>query len=66
MRSTEALTLYARRRELSEPTFGVIKDQMNARKLLLRGVSNVKAEFSLLAAVFNLRVLWANWCEVIT
>jgi transposase len=60
MRSREALVLYARRRELSEPTFGVMKDQMNAKKLLLRGLANVRAEFSLLAAAFNLRVLWAT------
>lgn len=60
MRTREALALYSRRRELSEPTFGVMKDQMNGRKLLLRGLANVRAEFSLLAAAFNLRVLWAT------
>jgi len=65
MRSREALALYARRRELSEPTFGVMKDQMNARRLLLRGLANVRAEFSLLAAAFNLRVLWAT-CSKMT
>jgi len=66
MRSREALALYARRRELSEPTFGVIKDQMNARRLLLRGLANVRAEFSLLAAAFNLRVLWATCSKMTT
>jgi hypothetical protein len=59
MRTSEAVALYRRRRELSEPTFGVMKDQMNARRVLLRGIYNVKAEFSLLATAFNLRVLWA-------
>jgi transposase len=66
MRSREALALYARRRELSEPTFGVMKDQMNARRLLLRGLANVRAEFSLLAAAFNLRVLWATCSKMTT
>ncbi|MDO8687550.1 MAG: IS1182 family transposase [Dehalococcoidales bacterium] len=61
MRSNEARTLYARRRELSEPTFGIMKDQMNARKFLLRGMANVRAEFTLLATAFNLRTLWHVW-----
>jgi len=58
MRTGEALCLYARRQELSEPTFGILKDQMNARKFLLRGLTNVKAEFNLLATAFNLRIMW--------
>jgi hypothetical protein len=63
MRSDEARSLYARRRELSEPTFGIIKDQMNARRFLLRGLTNVKAEFNLLATAFNLRTLWRVWSK---
>jgi hypothetical protein len=66
MRSREARTLYARRRELSEAPFGVMKDQMNARRLLLRGLSAIRAEFSLLAAAFNLRVLWATCSKAAT
>lgn len=57
MRSDEARTLYARRRQLSEPTFGILKEQMNARRFLLRGLANVRAEFNLLAIAFNLRTL---------
>jgi len=57
MRSEEARALYARRREISEPTFGILKDQMNARRFLLRGLANVRAEFNLLATAFNLRTL---------
>ena len=64
MRSDEARSLYARRRELSEPTFGILKDQMNARRFLLRGLTNVKAEFNLLATAFNLRTLWHVWVKL--
>jgi transposase len=64
MRSDEARSLYARRRELSEPTFGILKDQMNARRFLLRGLTNVKAEFNLLATAFNLRTLWRVWAKL--
>jgi hypothetical protein len=58
MRTEEAQGLYARRKELSEPTFGILKDQLGMRRFLLRGLANVRAEFSLLATAFNLRTLW--------
>jgi len=61
MKTDEALALYARRKVMSEPTFGILKDQMNARKFLLRGLINVNAEFTLLATAFNLRTLWRIW-----
>jgi transposase len=61
MKTDEARTLYARRKEMIEPTFGIIKDQMNARRFLLRGLANVRAEFTLLATAFNLRTLWRIW-----
>ena len=58
MQTDEARVLYRRRKELSEPTFGILKDQMSARRFLLRGLANVRAEFALLATAFNLRTLW--------
>ena len=61
MKTNEALVLYARRKVLSEPTFGILKDQMNARRFVLRGLKNVNAEFNLLATAFNLRTLWRVW-----
>ena len=64
MNTDEARILYARRKELNEPTFGILKDQMNARKFLLRGLANVGAEFTLLATAFNLRTLWRAWTRL--
>jgi len=61
MKTDEALALYARRKVISEPTFGILKDQMNVRKFLLRGLINVNAEFNLLATAFNLRTPWHVW-----
>ncbi len=52
---------YARRKELVEPVFGILKEQMGARRFLLRGLANVRAEFALLATAFNLRTLWRLW-----
>jgi len=58
MATADAKPLYARRKQLSEPTFGILKEHMGGRRLLRRGLANVKAEFALLATAFNLRTLW--------
>jgi transposase len=58
MKTEEARVLYSRRQQLSEPTFGILKDQMGVRRFLLRGLANVRAEFALIATAFNLRTLW--------
>ena len=52
---------YARRKGLIEPVFGILKEQLRARRFLLRGLANVRAEFMMLATAFNLRVLWRAW-----
>ncbi len=61
METEEANLLYAQRKGLIEPVFGIIKEQLGARRFLLRGLENVKAEFALLATAFNLRTLWKRW-----
>ena len=43
------------RKQLVEPVFGIIKEQQGARRFLLRGLSNVTAEWTLLVTAFNLR-----------
>jgi len=55
MATDEARALYARRKQLNEPVFGILKEQMGARRFLLRGLAKVRAEFALLATAFNLR-----------
>jgi hypothetical protein len=61
MPTEEAQRLYSRRKGLVEPVFGILKEQMGARRFLLRGLANVKAEFTLLAVAFNLKAL----CRII-
>ena len=59
--STEAAKqAYKRRKEWSEPAFGMLKEQQGARRFLLHGLANVSAEWSLLATAFNLRTLVAR------
>jgi hypothetical protein len=44
-----------------EPVFGIQKEQQGARRFLLRGREAVDAEWHLLGATFNLRVLARLW-----
>jgi len=61
MKTEVAQKMYALRKTLIEPIFGIIKEQMNFRRLLLRGLNNVKAETMLIATAFNLRTLYREW-----
>jgi transposase len=55
MATAEAQAVYRQRKELIEPVFGVLKEELGARRFLLRGLTNVRAEWTLLATAFNLR-----------
>jgi transposase len=57
MATDEARAAYRRRTTLPEPAFGILKEQQAARRFLLRGLANVRAEWALLATAFNLRTL---------
>jgi transposase len=61
MATEEAQRVYAQRKEVVEPVFGIQKEQQGARRFLLRGRTAVDAEWRLLAATFNLRVLARLW-----
>lgn len=61
MRTPAAQAVYALRKQLVEPVFGILKEHFSARRFLLRGLANVRAEWSLLATAFNLRTLWRCW-----
>ena len=63
MATERAQRLYDQRKGLIEPVFGILKEQMAGRRFLLRGISNVRAEFVLLATAFNLRTLWRFWAS---
>ena len=61
MSTDEAKAVYKRRKQLVEPVFGILKEQQGARRFLLRGLANVKAEWVMLTTAFNLRTLWRIW-----
>ena len=51
--------LYRRRKCTAEPPFGQIKAGMGFRRFLYRGTPNVRSEWNLVCAAFNLRKLGA-------
>lgn len=58
MATDEAQVAFKMRKQLVEPVFGIVKEQQEARRFLLRGIDNVAAEWKLLATAFNLRTPW--------
>jgi hypothetical protein len=54
MATPEAKKKYARRREVCERPFAVIKQQFGARRFLLRGLAKVRIEWRWLTTAFNL------------
>lgn len=63
MATDEAQRIYARRKVVVEPVFGIVKEQQGVRRFLLRGRAAVEAEWRLLGAAFNLRTLARLWQE---
>lgn len=63
MEDEQVQAIYAKRKEWSEPTFGTLKAVLGADRFHLRGLPNVRAEWSLLATAVNLRTLAARWAS---
>jgi transposase len=61
MKTEAAKIIYAIRKELIEPVFGILKEQMGFKRFLLRGLDNVCAETVMMATAFNLRTLYRQW-----
>jgi hypothetical protein len=51
-------TLYAQRKQTVEPVFGIIKAAMGFRQFLLRGLSKVQLEWTLVSMSYNLKRLF--------
>jgi len=52
--------VYARRKALVEPVFGVLKQQRGMRQFRTRGRTQVAAEFTLAAMAYNLTRLFSR------
>jgi hypothetical protein len=58
LQTPEGHAVYARRKTLTEPVHGLIKQARGFRQFLLRGAQNVSGEFTLVALTHNLLKLW--------
>jgi hypothetical protein len=50
--------LYALRKQIPEPVFGIIKSVMGFRQFLLRGIDKVRGEWSLVTMAWNVKRLF--------
>jgi transposase len=55
----EGKKLYARRKHIPEPVFGIIKSVLGFRQFLLRGLDKVRGEWSLVTMVWNIKRIFA-------
>src|SRR4029077_5809419 len=55
----EGKKLYALRKQIPEPVFGIIKSAMGFRQFLLRGLENVQGEWTLVTMAWNMKRMLA-------
>jgi transposase len=58
LRDPAGRAVYAQRKAIVEPVFGVLKEQRGMRQFRRRGLQKVAVEFALAATAFNLTRLW--------
>jgi len=58
LRTPRGKKLYAQRKCMPEPVFGIIKSVLGFRQFLLRGLKNVRGELSLVTMAWNVKRLF--------
>ena len=59
LKTPEGRELYALRKQTPEPVFGIIKSAMAFRQFSLRGLDNVRGEWSLVTMSYNIKRLFS-------
>jgi transposase len=59
LKTPEGRQLYALRKQVPEPVFGIIKSVLGFRQFLLRGLDRVRGEWSLVTMAWNLKRMFA-------
>jgi len=59
LQTPEGKKLYAKRKCIPEPVFGIIKSVLGFRQFLLRGLDNVRGEWSLVTMAWNIKRIFA-------
>jgi hypothetical protein len=55
LKTLEGRKLYAQRKHIPEPVFGIIKSVLGFRQFLLRGLDHVRGEWNLVTMAWNLK-----------
>jgi transposase len=55
LKTPEGKKLYALRKQMPEPVFGIIKSVLGFRQFLLRGLDNVRGEWKLVTMAWNMK-----------
>jgi transposase len=66
LRSATGKALYAARKQIVEPVFGMTKSARGIRMFLLRGLEKVSAEWQLICLSHNLLKIWRRSCSAAT
>ncbi len=59
LQTSEGKKLYALRKQIPEPVFGIIKSVLGFRQFLLRGLDKVRGEWSLVTMAWNIKRMFA-------
>lgn len=59
LRTPQGKKLYALRKHIPEPVFGIIKSVLGFRQFLLRGLDKVKGEWTLVTVAWNMKRMFA-------
>ena len=59
LQAPEGKKLYALRKHTPEPVFGIIKSVLGFRQFLLRGLDNVRGEWSIVTMAWNMKRMFA-------
>jgi transposase len=59
LKTLEGRKLYAQRKHIPEPVFGIIKSVLGFRQFLLRGLDHVRGEWNLVTLAWNLKRMFA-------
>ena len=59
LKTPEGKQLYALRKQVPEPVFGIIKSVLGFRQFLLRGLDCVRGEWSLVTMAWNMKRMFA-------
>jgi hypothetical protein len=63
LKTDKGKEIYKKRKEVIEPTFGIIKETMKFRRFRLRGLQKVSLEWKLICIAYNIKMMFHKLSE---